>query len=321
MLKTAIIGCGKIAGSHDSPDNPNDIRTHAKAYRLNKDTNLVAVVDQNVQQAFEFSKKWGGPTVFSDVGEMLSTVKPEIISICSPDETHGAILEKCLDCSNLKAVWCEKPVTNDIDQAKELVAAYKKKEIILAVNYQRRWNSAFERIKKILQQGKLGPTQKVIVYYSKGICHNGSHAIDLLLDWFGLPWKMEVVGKHIDFEENDPTVDARLMFGDILVSLIGFDEREYSIFEINIFGTLGRINIFNFGREIELFSLNEDAREIMSHGKVLKNEYMITMSKVLKNIADSIYTGELIRSNGFSALKTQKICCQLATEAKKIARY
>ena len=322
VLRSAIIGCGQIAGGYDEHAGPDEVRTHAKAYQLQLATELVAVADQDGRRAREFSARWGNPAVYTDAAQMLATVGPDIVSICTPDDTHAALLELCLGCPSIKAVWCEKPLTAEVGRAEAIVSAYAQRGLVLAVNYQRRWDPQMQHIKSALQLGELGNIQKVVVYYTKGICHNGSHAVDLLLDWFGSPGEMQVLGSHVDFATEDPTVDARLLMGAVPVYLIGADAREYSIFEMHILGTLGRVNVKSSGRETEWFRrqpdpLLEGYQELSSQGIVYETETLRAMAHALQEIIQAIFTGQSVRSNGESALATLRVCCELAAQARR----
>ncbi len=320
-LRAAIIGCGQIAGGYDEQTGPEEVRTHAKVYQLQPATELVAVADQDGQRAREFSARWGNPAAYSDIAKMLAAEHPDIVSICTPDSTHAAVLEMCLDCPTIRAVWCEKPLTTDVGAAEAIVSACAQRGIVLAVNYQRRWQPQMERIKNALKRGDLGDVQKVVVYYSKGICHNGSHAVDLLLDWFGLPNTLQVHGSLVDFVADDPTVDARLQFGDIPVYLIGVDERAYSLFEIQILGTVGRVDVKSSGREVKWYRVQPDPQFAGYRVLHLQDTWTQTgaeraMAFALQEIVESIFTRQSVRSNGESALATLRVCHQLAAQAK-----
>ena len=321
VLRSAIIGCGQIAGGYDEQAGLDEaVRTHAKAYQLQPATELVAVADQDGRRAREFSARWGNPAVYTDAAQMLAAVGPDMVSICTPDDTHAALLELCLDCPNIKAVWCEKPLTTEVDRAETIVLDYAQRGPLLVVNYQRRWDPQMQRIKSALQRGELGNIQKVVVYYTKGICHNGSHAADLLLDWFGPPSEVQVLGSHVDFVADDPTVDARLLMNGVPVYLIGTDAREYSVFEIHILGTLGRVNVMRSGRETEWFRRQSCAglpgyRELSPRGAVNETNTPTAMAQALYETIQAIVTGEPVRSSGETALATLRVCRQLAALA------
>jgi len=321
-LHVAIIGCGRIAGGYDDKESPQ-VHTHAKAYLLNDQTELFAVVDKDEQRAKDFSMRWGNPTIYTNAPEMLTAESPEIVSICTPTDTHAEMLELCLDFPSVKAVWAEKPLASDIDRAEKIVDLYLQRNKILAVNYQRRWDPEMQRVKRAINKQELGKIQKVVVYYSKGLQNNGSHAIDLILDWFGELSEFIVLGSLVDFSEDDPTIDVLLRFSEIEVFFIGVDSRNFGLFEIHIFGEHGRINITKFGREIEWIrrleiSEFEGYHELNPLGKIYKSKSSKVMACVLEEIVTSIYSEIPVRSNGDTALTTLKVCAEISRQSKEL---
>jgi len=319
-LRAAIIGCGGIAGGYDDKKS-TIVRTHAKAYLVHSQTKLIAVADKDEQRAKDFSLRWDSPSFYTDIGKMLAEESPDIVSICTPTKSHADLLAMCLDFPSVKAVWLEKPLTFDIDRGAKIVRAYSQKNKILAVNYQRRWNPEMHRIKVAIKNRELGRIQKVVVYYSKGIENNGSHAIDLLLDWFGDITGIQVLSCLADFSEDDPTVDAILHFGDVLVYLIGVDSRNYGLFEMQIFSENCRINLKRFGREIEWIRRQENPEfegyhELNPQGVVYETDASKVMTYVLENIVQSILVGQPIRSSGETALITLRECSKIIEQAK-----
>ncbi len=322
VLRAAIIGCGFIAGREDRPTRAGGVRSHAKAYWMQPATKLVAVADRDPGRAREFSRRWGKVTAYADAACMLAEQAPDIVSVCTPNETHASVLGACVRCPSVKAIWCEKPLTTDVGKAEAIVAACRRKGIVLAVNYQRRWDIHMHRVKAALQRGTLGAVQKVVVYYSRGVCHNGSHAIDLLLDWFGPARDAKVFGHHEDFATDDPTVDARLVLGGVPVYLVGVDGREYSIFEMQLLGTRGRVNVKNFGRETEWLRRGLEAfpgggGELSARGRVYRTRRPVAMAQALREIISAVRTGREVRSNGESALAALRICRELARRARR----
>ncbi len=316
-LRTAIIGCGKVAGDYDEDSDAKTVNTHAKAYQLEPEADLVAIVDHDEKKAINFSKRWGNPNVYTDLLEMFKVEKPDIVSICTPTSTHTDMLEHCIKSPEIKGVWCEKPIGVDLDKAEAIVAEYSRSKVVLAVNYQRKWDLQMLRIKKALKAGELGEIQKLMVYYSKGIINNGSHAIDLILDWLGNPTEITVLKAQFDYNENDPTVDAHLKFNDSSVYLIGVDERQYTLFEMDILGKKGRIKLKRnksewYQRVIDPIFTGYHMLKLQKTASPL--ETVPPMSFALKNIIQAIKTGQTLNSTGQSALATLRTCQYLAVE-------
>jgi len=319
--RAAIIGCGQIAGGYDSGPNSQGINTHAQAYKTEPGVRLIAVADTDKDRAERFANTWKVPAWYTSGGEMLKAERPEIVSICTPDSTHQELLMTCLSSPSVRAIWCEKPLGLNLHQAASGVAACEEKKVVLAVNYQRRWDPAFQRIGAAIRGGEFGRIQKVVGFYTKGIRHNGSHLVDLLISWFGRPVREEVFGWLTDFSPDDPTVDARLDFDSVVAYLIGLDERAFSLFEIDVIGSRLRINIEDFGYRIRWSNLVQDPRfpdhAMLQAASIEETELFQCMPRTLQDILDALRFGREVQSNGRTALLTLEICDRLASLARK----
>ncbi len=156
--RTAIIGAGRIGTEFTD--------CHARAYKENPDTELVAIIDKRFDKALEAAKKWNVPVAGNEYWQ-LGELGLDIVSICTPPQTHCNVLKDMLIANNqLSAIYCEKPIAVDIEEAKEMVAVCKEAKVILQVNHQRRFGM---------------PT----FFYSRGLFNTGTHVVDLLRMYFG----------------------------------------------------------------------------------------------------------------------------------------
>lgn len=320
LWRAAIIGCGKIAGGYDVNSTTEFINTHAKAYLRHPSVELVAMVEPDQARGEEFARAWGVPLRFTSTTEMLEAANPDIVSICAPDTMHEELLKQCLAGASLRAVWCEKPLGLNTEGAESLVRTYEARGVVLAINYQRQWDPRIQKLRDAIRSGQLGDIQKVLGFYTKGIRHNGSHLVDLLLSWFGLPVSAEVFGSRNDCAD-DPTLDARLVFEHTTAYLIGVDERSFSLFELDLVGTKGRVQIQNFGYQMSWAQVQPDP--LYKDHLMLENPARIedtglpqAMLLALDEILNAMEFGEKVRSNGRTALATLKVCNHLAALAQ-----
>src|SRR5690348_4255760 len=79
-LRTAIVGCGKVAG------------THALAYQSLPNSELVAVCDVASDRAQAFAQKLHVNS-YTDLAEMLKREKVDVLSICTQHTQHPAAVE------------------------------------------------------------------------------------------------------------------------------------------------------------------------------------------------------------------------------------
>ncbi len=257
--KAAVIGCGFIGSRFNETVRSGNIFSHAAAYKECPDTMLVALCDSNPDRLSEATAHWRIDAGYTEVARMLHEVRPEILSICSPDEDHAAHLELALNCPSVKAVLCEKPIALDTRPAIDLVRRAQDANILLGVNYSRRYDAGHARVKAILDRGELGIIQQVTGYYTKGIVHNGGHMVDMLRWFFGEVGRADHRRLSGDTLAGI-TVDADLILGDgIHATLRGCDAHSFNFFELDIIGTQGRIRLERNGNLITRWHVVPDA--------------------------------------------------------------
>lgn len=271
-----------------------NLPSHAIVYYENPRTTIVAAADTDEKRLTAFQNKWGTRALYADYKLMLKCEKIDMISICTPIHTHYDILRDSAE-TGIKAIWCEKPLCDDINKAKDIIKICKKKKIILAVNYFRRWSKPYQKLREFIQNGGVGDIQQTACYYSGGILNNGSHLIDILRFFFGeIEW---AEGRHFVEEgaKDDPSLDATLWFEKgFAVSLHAFNDACFRTIEIDIFGTKGRIRIKDSVNWLELSEAVKHARIPglktlrETTGKDFGNDFMQPMSSALKNLIDCV---------------------------------
>jgi len=147
-LRTAIVGCGKVA------------TTHALAYRALPNSEFVAVCDISTERAQRFSEQFGikGHT---DLAEMLEREKVDVLSICTQHTQHPVAVEIAADAG--VHVISEKPLAIDLVSCDRAIAAARVAGIKLGVISQRRWYEPVQRMKEAMDAGKIGKPALVMV--------------------------------------------------------------------------------------------------------------------------------------------------------------
>src|SRR5215211_5932964 len=97
MLRTAIVGCGKIADQH------------VLAMRRIGGCKLVAVCDRELLMARQLGERFGIADCFADVEEMLQATRPDVVHITTPPQSHFPLAKRSLEFGS--HVYLEKPFT------------------------------------------------------------------------------------------------------------------------------------------------------------------------------------------------------------------
>jgi predicted dehydrogenase len=191
-LKTALVGCGKVG------------HLHAAALQSLPESEFVAVCGRTVEKAKTFAEKYH-VAAFTDVNEMISKAKVEAVCICTPHPEHAA---PTIAAARLGVhVLVEKPLASSLADCDAMLAAAKENKTIISTVYQRRFYPPCQRIRRAIDDGKLGkPVLGVATifgwrdeaYYKSdpwrgswqheggGVLVNQSpHQLDLLLWYFG----------------------------------------------------------------------------------------------------------------------------------------
>lgn len=318
--KVVIIGAGRIAAGFDTKNSKN-ILTHAHAFGLNSNVELVGIYDVDVDRTKKMAKKWGIKPIF-DLS-LLGSIKPDIVSICTPDVTHYEMLLKVLD-FNPRLVICEKPLTTNVKQTKKIISVYKNRGVCLMLNFSRRYDLFTRKIQHKLKQGGYGKVLSANIVYTKGALHNGSHAIDLARFFFGKIVTSTNLYEISDYDRLDKSVSAFLRFENCpQFYLISADERQFSIFEFEIICERGRMIFNNFG-----FSFIEEkvvsdpvfsGYKMLGETKSRKTMLDRAMLAMVKNSVDFLNGKSDIWCPAEDALETQ-IACENLIKNKKYVR-
>lgn len=249
MLKAAVIGLGNIGFFFDLDPLRKETWSHVSAYIKCLKTELVGVVDVDKDKVNIF-KQHHNVLTFESIEELMEDTTIDIVSICTPTEYHYAILEKLIEYP-VKAIFCEKPLAAEVDQAKEMVRLCRENNIVLAVNYSRRWDSNYQFAKNMIEEGKIGNIKAVNAFYPGQLFNVGTHLLDavrLLVQ--KVPRTLSGISSNIGAQ--DPDVSGWIEFdGSIPCTVISTGKREDLVFEIDVVGDEGRIRITENGMKIE----------------------------------------------------------------------
>ena len=162
-INIALIGCGKMANGY-----------HIPQLLAQPDVQVVAVceVDQKrrehakgrVEAKYSNAKtEYKGCDAYVDFREIIERNDIDAVCIATPDHWHAIpVIEAC---KAGKDVYCEKPLTLTIEEAKRCIEAARKYERIVQTGSQQRSNvfGPFREAVEIIRSGRLGKIHRVTV--------------------------------------------------------------------------------------------------------------------------------------------------------------
>lgn len=248
-LKVALIGCGRIGYSFLHKSAGVGVYTHAEAYARAHGMKLVSVADTDINSARACAAEYDllPNKIYASPYEMLEKEDVDIVSIASPDHTHANFAITALKKQGIKGVFIEKPLALNSKDAAEIVDLARANSIVVAVNYSRRYCSEHQLAEQEIRSGALGKIQAISGLYTKGLKHNGTHWLHLL-DWFF--GEMHPVYAFLSDASDfcgDLTPNVILKNNQFSAVLQGCDAQAFSLFEMDIIGSLGRIKILDGG--------------------------------------------------------------------------
>ena len=209
MFRVGIIGAGSISVEH--------IRT----YIANKECEVVAIADINIELAKKRAEEYKIETVYSDYHEILNDKEIDAVSIATPTFTHKQMLIEAIESG--KHILCEKPPAlnaTELKECAELAKGYDK--CIMFALAARFWNE-IKFLKEYVDSGKMG---KILCaeavrmhrcdstkgwFLSKSKSGGGPlidaniHEIDQALYLMGYPKPKTVMGFTSDFNKDLPS--------------------------------------------------------------------------------------------------------------------
>ena len=237
-----IVGLGQIGMGYDlNLDSKKYVYSHASAFDQHEGFNLIGGVDTDSELCKVFEGKYGGK-FYSDTIEALRENEPDIVVIATSTESHKQILHDVIEYSQPKVILCEKPLSYSLKEANEIHELCKDNNIKLFVNYIRNSDPNVIEIHRKINSGEYAGYAKGVVWYSKGLVHNGSHFINLMEYWLGPILGNDCINKGRLFNGQDPEPDFSLTFKKGEMIFISAKEENFSHYTIEMIFENGRLN-------------------------------------------------------------------------------
>lgn len=121
--------------------------------------NIVAICDIDSKYLDAAQQKFPKAKRYSDFRKMLEQKDIDAVVIGTPDHTHAVATVAALQSG--RHVYCEKPLTHTISEARRVVAAVKRHKRVTQLGNQIHAGSNYRRVVELVKSGAIGPVREV----------------------------------------------------------------------------------------------------------------------------------------------------------------
>ena len=208
-----VIGLGRIGFKVGFDKKRKKPASHIKTILENKRLILSAVCDQD-QNSREFFKKKIKQKIqiFEDYKKTIEKIKNnsiecDILVIATSENTHKEILvyitKQLSKIKKSMIVFCEKPVTTDLNSTLEIKQKFKNSKLKLVINHSRRWSKIWNQ--GLILSEKIGKIYDAEFNFStspenitKDQLRDGIHIADIM-NWFSIKEKIKINRKNVNY--------------------------------------------------------------------------------------------------------------------------
>lgn len=140
-LRTGVVGAGKIG------------RIHTHILATHEQSTLVAICSRRAESANALAETYH-VRGFTNVVEMIEVTGIEALIVCTPHPIHAEVAVPALERG--VHVLVEKPLAASLYDCDRMLAAARHSGAKLGVVSQRRWLPAAQRVKRAIEDGKIG---------------------------------------------------------------------------------------------------------------------------------------------------------------------
>lgn len=311
MLRFALVGAGNLGSAH------------ARYLSENPGAELVAVCDVLPEKASALAAKHGASS-FSSVPEMLDSEAIDVVDVTTAGlENGGHHFEPVMQAiATGKHVLCEKPISNDIEQARQMVAAAREKGVQFGIDLNHRFTPAAERMKQMQLDGALGD----LLFINMALWLNNPndpsewhhlralhpHSIDVMR-YFGGPiekvhcFMLKAPGRSTMWS----TFQMNLRFASGAIGhLTGSTDMSWHhpIERCEIAGTGGRAIIENVYQRLEWMPRGEPGKVVWENNLFTgMTEFNDTIKRRIARFIEQVEAGEPLEASGEDGLAAQEV--------------
>lgn len=314
MQRVCVIGLGPIGNRHSD------------VYAADTLVDLVAVCDKDETRANTASERLGVPA-FYNIQTMLKDLAPDICSVATGGYEYGSDhYEPTMQALEAGChVLCEKPISNEIHFAEEMVAKAKEKGLCFGIDLNHRFTPAARLARKWVDEGRLGhllfinmsmwimnPTESSPYFQLKAL---HPHTVDVMRYFCGDVEAVQCFATKAPGRNIWSTAQFNFRFANgVIGSLTGsYDiERGHPMERCEVAGVGGRFVLEDMWRELTLYPAGNPEKTVFTNPafgggfRDFTDTFIDRLHAFVKQVDDGV-APEDIDGSGEDGLAAQKV--------------
>ena len=223
MLTVGFIGNGKSANRYHVP------------FILQRSDKIKIKMIYTRKHSRDVWDEIPGVIYTEDLQELLNDQEVQVIIISTPSQSHYELAKTVLNAG--KNCVVEKPFTETLEEAKELYTLAKQKGVMIQCYQNRRFDSDFLTVQKVIESGKLGDLLELEMHFdyyrpyipesvhefsqiNSYLYGHGCHTLDQVISYFGKPDSIHYdVRQLLGVGRMNDYFDLDLYYGTLKVSV------------------------------------------------------------------------------------------------------
>jgi predicted dehydrogenase len=246
----AIAGLGRIGVSLESDPLREKPASHMGAIDYNRTAQLVAGSDPDENKRIAFKSLLPDCAVYADTELMIEEIKPHILHIASITDSHIPILKMALS-AGVPMVVCEKPLSNSLEEARDLLPLIDSSDSVVLVNHERRFSRDYREVRGLIRDKAFGELLSINARLYMGktrpvsqiLYHDGTHMLDILR--FLTDENLEILHSEGEPYQKGGQLIVLARGGSVPIVLDVSGGRDHLVFELDLSFEKGRIRIGN----------------------------------------------------------------------------
>ena len=149
----------------------------ARNFHQNPDLNLVSICDFAPDRLKKAARLYPQTNMVDNLDDFYKASPLDAVAIATPVSAHYALAKQALQAG--KHVWLEKPMTDNVDHARELIDLAQKGGRTLLLDHTFVYTGAVRKIKELIDRGELGQ----LMYYDSTRVNLGLFQQDVDVIW------------------------------------------------------------------------------------------------------------------------------------------